>query len=781
MAKNDGKKDWSEIVGSGSAHPNLPSRARTHGSPSSRTAPSRRRASGSTTQKKRARSEEAMHAAPVARSLAKKIAIAVACVFGAVIFAGLAAFLYLYWSLAIPQADDLALAQKTTIYYADGESELGDLGEVDRQIIDASTLPDYVGKAVVASEDRTFYTNSGIDPKGILRALYTNITTGSRQGGSTLTQQYVERYYVGQTTSYVGKAEEAVLALKINREQSKEEILGNYLNTIYFGRRTYGIEAAAKAYFGHSAKDLTLSEAALLAGIIPAPSAWDPAVDPDQAKSRWKRVLDLMVEDGWISRAEADAAQFPDTIDPSTLHSSSMSGPLGYLIEQIQTELVSAGVVDRDTIFNGGLKIVSTIDKAKQDAAIAAANSMKNVEGWDPQFQHLALTSIDPSTGEIVAEFAGYDYEVRQQNSATQDIAMAGSSFKPFALLANAREGRSVYDRYDGNSPKSFEGLTSLVSNDSGTSYGVVDLVTATQWSINTAYVALNKEVGPASTMQAAIDAGIPEDTAGLEASLLNVLGFASPHNIDLANAYATIANGGERMTPHIVKTASDSHGNMLYEASKTGERAFEIEEVSSIMPALRSVTDAKGSAWKVSSALPGFEAAGKTGTSSDQLSAQFSGFVPGLVTTVSMYQSDENGNAVPLTNIGGLSHFYGADWAVDVWVEYMKQATQGMTTTGFDWVVPSSRTPKNTAPHAPQSAPPSPAAPADTTREQQPPAPTPAPAPVPAQPVTPEPPAPADPGQNKPAPTPDSHTGGGDKEPSQPNGTPKPNTGAAG
>ena len=754
-------------MGSGSARP-LPTRAETQSRRSGAQARSRRASSRSTHaggQKKTGEKRKGR--------VAKKIALGLLFTFLTVLLAGLATFLYVYLTLAIPQADDLALAQKTTIYYSDGETELGDLGEVDRQIIDASTLPDYVGKAVVASEDRTFYTNSGIDPKGILRALYTNITTGSRQGGSTLTQQYVERYYVGQTTSYIGKAKEAVLALKINREQSKEEILGNYLNTIYFGRRAYGIEAAAKAYFGHSAKELSLSEAALLAGIIPAPSAWDPAIDPDQAQSRWSRVLALMVEDGWISQGEADAAKFPETIDPATLHSSSMTGPLGYLIAQIQTELVSQGVVDEDRIFNGGLKIVSTIDKVKQDAAIAAANSMKEVEGWDPQFQHLALSSIDPHTGEIVAEFAGYDYTLRQQNSVTQDIAMAGSSFKPFALLAHAREGGSVHDRYDGNSPKSFEGLAKPVTNNGGVSYGLVDLITSTASSINTAYVALNKEIGPAATMQAAIDAGIPEDTAGLEASLLNVLGFASPHNIDLATAFSTIANGGERMNVHIVKTVSDSHGNLLYEAEQKSERAFELEEVSSIMPALRAVTGANGSAWKVGSALPGIETAGKTGTSSDQLSAQFAGFVPGLVTMVSMYQSDENGNAVPLTNIGGLQHFYGADWPLEVWIAYMTQATQNMTTKTFDWIVPSTRTAKNSVPEIAQSTP---AAPEVSVEKEQPQSSVPTPTPVPVQPVVPE--SPAESGQDKPAPEPGT---GGENPPAQSNGAAKPNTGTSG
>ena len=165
---------------------------------------------------------------------------------------------------------------------------MGTLGEINRQIVDTTKIPDYVSKAIVASEDRTFYTNSGVDVKGILRALVNNLRGGARQGASTLTQQYVERYFVGKTTdTYGGKLKEAVLAIKINRAmQSKDEVIGAYMNTIYFGRGAYGIDAAAQAYFGHGADQLTLSESALLAAVIPAPSAWDPAVNPDKAKER---------------------------------------------------------------------------------------------------------------------------------------------------------------------------------------------------------------------------------------------------------------------------------------------------------------------------------------------------------------------------------------------------------------------------------------------------------------------------------------------------------------
>ena len=163
---------------------------------------------------------------------------------------------------------------------------MGEFAEIDRTIIDTSGLLDYVGKAVVASEDRTFYSNQGVDPKGIIRALWNNLSGGATQGASTLTQQYVKNYYVDTTSSYAGKFQQAIMAIKIDRSQSKEQILDSYLNTVYFGRGAYGIEAAAQAFFDKSAAELTVSESALLAGILPAPSAWDPTINPDKAQEQ---------------------------------------------------------------------------------------------------------------------------------------------------------------------------------------------------------------------------------------------------------------------------------------------------------------------------------------------------------------------------------------------------------------------------------------------------------------------------------------------------------------
>lgn len=676
MANGQGKLAWDEVM-SGSAgngrHGAAPPTARRTGHGKAATGRKRRHSWG------------------------RRIGLAIVFTFLGAVIAGTAAFLVLYMRLDVPAADEVALAQTTTVYYADGSTEMGTLSDVNRTIIDVSKLPDYVGHAVVASEDRTFYTNSGVDIKGIARALVNNVSGGARQGASTLTQQYVENYYLGSTHSYTGKVREAILSLKINRSQTKDEILGNYLNTIYFGRGAYGIEAASKAYFGHSASELTLPEAAMLAGIIPAPSAWDPAVDQDKAQQRFERVLGLMVEDGWISQSDADQAKFPDTIAPGAA-TSSMTGTVGYLMQQVKTELQSEGSFTDSQIDSGGLRIITTIDKAKQDAAVSAAESMTQVQDWNSSTMHTALSSVDPSTGAIVAEFAGTDYQKRQQNAVTQDIAMAGSTFKAFALMAHAQQGGSIDETYDGNSPQTFPGLSDPVYNDGDYSWGQISLKTATQDSVNTAFVGLNEEVGPATTQKVAIEAGIPKDANGLEGTLLNVLGFASPHNIDITRAYATLANGGLRVDPHIVAKVEDSNGATVFTTKVEPTRVFDAGDVSSIIPALEAVMTSDGTGSKA--AELGRKVAGKTGTSEDQLSAQFAAFIPQLVTTVSMYQSSEDGKeSVPLTNIGGLDQFHGGDWPADVWVKYMEVATQGMPNSDYSWITASTRSPSAPAP----------------------------------------------------------------------------------
>ena len=237
------------------------------------------------------------------------------------------------------------------------------------------------------------------------------------------------------------------------------------------------------------------------------------------------------------------------------------------------------------------------------------------------------------------------------------------------------------------------------MSNDSGVSWGRQNLVNATKNSINTVFVGLNQEVGPATTKQVAVELGIPEDTNGLDDSLLNVLGFAAPHNIDLAHAYSTIASGGQRTTPHIVREVQNYDGSKVFQTTVNPKQVFDTKTMSTVLPALQAVTASGGTA--EAAAVLKQDSGGKTGTSEEQKTAQFVGFTPSLVTAVSMYQLDENGSPVSLTNIGGLGQFHGGDWPVTVWVRYMKAVSANDTKLHFDWYKRQTATPVNPAPVA--------------------------------------------------------------------------------
>lgn len=613
----------------------------------------------------------------------KRIGLGILFTLLALVIAGAAGFMWLYSRISVPEPSEFALAQTTTVYFSDGETEMGQFAEVNRTIIDIDALPSYVSEAIVASEDRTFHTNVGIDLKGIARAFWNNVRGGAQQGGSTLTQQYVETYFGRETSGYKDKLIEAMTALKINREQSKETILSNYMNTIYFGRGAYGIEAASEAYFGKPAEQLTLSEAAMLAGIIPAPSAWDPAISPEMAQERWERVLNLMAEDGWISESEAQSQTFPETIEPKQ-STTSMTGWKGYLLQQVRQELVDEGAFSDTDIDAGGYSIISTIDPMMQQAAVDAVAVMPEDT---PDSVRIAISAVDNKTGEIVAEYGGSDYEKVQINAATQDIAMAGSTFKPFSLVPFLEGGGSMQDRFDGNSPLEIGNL--VVNNNGGVSYGQASVNDAVKYSINTVFAEINEVVGPQNTMDALIAAGIPEDTPGLEPTLLNVLGSASPHNIDLTHAYSTLANGGQEVKPHIVREVKSPSGNVIYQAVPELDTVFSSETISAMLPALESVPAQVGDTVN-GQLLNGHKVAGKTGTAEEFKAAAFAAFIPQMTATVSMYNVGENGESLPLPNIGGLTSFYGGDWPADVWFAFMRVATADLPVESFAWFDPA-------------------------------------------------------------------------------------------
>ena len=583
----------------------------------------------------------------------KRIALGALIAGCAVLILGFLGLAVRYTMLDVPTPNEFAQAQSSTIYYADGETVMGRLGVADRKIVDISTLPEYVPQAFIASEDRSFYTNPGIDVQGTARALFKTVVLGKKQGGSTITQQYVERYYVGTTTTSIkGKIDEALLAYKIDNEQDKDVVLGNYINTIYYGRGAYGVDAASRQYYGKPASELTVAETALLVGVLPAPSAFDPRVSPEDAERRWNYVMNAMLEEGYITQAEFNSAQFPETIEYK--NTDTYGGTKGYLLSTALKEVEAQTGITQDEIESMGYTVVTTIDKKAQSATVKAVNKIPDDHA--PNLEVGAVT-LNPKTGAILSMYGGSDYLKRQRNAVTQDIAQAGSTFKPFALIAALEADISLQTKYSGKNLMTVPGFEKKVRNFNNDSFGKISLVDATAYSVNSVYAQLGQQVGPEAVKEVAIRAGLPEDTMGLEDNAANVLGTASPHVLDMAAAYATIANGGVHNDPYIVEQVLDSDGNVVYQHEVESNPVFTSDVMADATYAMTQVVQ-KGSGSYVKEL--GRPVAGKTGTSNDNKSAWFVGFTPQVVGAVALYQVGEDGSAEDITTFGGFQQITG-------------------------------------------------------------------------------------------------------------------------
>lgn len=598
-------------------------------------------------------------------------------IIGALLALGIGAFAYLYATTEIPQPESIAVAENTTVYYADGTTPIGTFSEQNREIIDCSVLPDYVGQAVVASEDRSFYTNRGIDLVGIARAFWNNLTTGSRQGGSTITQQYAERYYLGETTSYLGKAREAILALKIAQAQDKDQVLCNYMNTIYLGRGTYGIQAAAKAYFGKEAKDLTVAEAAMLAGIIPSPSSWDPAVDPEQAQARFTRVLRIMQEDGYITAQEQQEAQFPQTSEYT--QQNSYQGANGYLLQMVRDELTGSGTFSAEQLDTGGYAIVTTIDKSKQDLMYSVVSPAQNgMQGVIPDGMEFGGISVNAKDGSIISVYAGEDYLTKQLNQATQSVYEIGSTMKPMALLGAIQEGVNLDTVFNGNSPRKFDGIADPVGNFGNMSYGNVNLYTATAQSLNTVYMDVQAKLGTQRIVEIAKEAGAESDALD-GTNPFTVLGNNALTTKDVARMYATIANQGNRPNIHIVSSVKNTDGEDIYKAPTDTTQVFDANDTALVTKAMTGTVQ-NGTATEALAV--GHNLAMKTGTANDSYAASAVGFTPSVVSVFAMWYPDANGNPQEVPAFGGWSG--GSDYPVHLFTQYMTQALAGTDNETF-------------------------------------------------------------------------------------------------
>jgi penicillin-binding protein 1A len=579
---------------------------------------------------------------------------------GLVFFVLFVAVGYLYVRFA-PVPQDKFPVQTSFIFDANGQRLAALSAGENREVLSIADIPLILQNAVVAAEDRSFYRHRGVDPRGVGRALWQVVRHRGRQGGSTITQQYVKNVYVGREPTFSRKLKEAAIALKLEQKLTKDQILERYLNTIYFGRGAYGVQAASRAYFGTAVSKLDLPKAAYLAAVIRSPEHTDAIKDPDVAKRRRDSVLTAMLATGTITEAQATSAAGVALVGPGGVRPRNVRGTV-YDYPKIGTQwfvdAVRQELVDRfgeQVVQTQGLKVKTSLDLKIQKRAYEAA------------YNELLPKSDDPSAAVVVLDHEAHVKALvggRSWADSKVNLALgtdgggegraAGSVFKPFVLAAMLRNGFSLESAFRGPAsitiPSTDGGVDWVVRNTGKESYGTTNMVDATRLSINTVFAqaATSEEIGPDRIAEAAELAGVKSELAKVPSI---ALGTSTVSPIEVANSYLTFANHGIRSTPSFVLSVTTADGRSLPIDQPSTTEAFSKDEADAITSVLRGVVrDGTGRA----AAVPGREIAGKTGTTNYYRDAWFVGYSPKecCVTAVWMgYPDDQRA----MTNVHGI------------------------------------------------------------------------------------------------------------------------------
>ena len=602
--------------------------------------------------------------------------------------AGLAGTLvYVYAHLELPAAPPPI--QTTYLYDRDGNLVTTLHAEVNRTLIPLSDMPRSVRKAVVAVEDAQFYEHPGFDVVGIARAAWNDLIAGEAvQGGSTITQQLVKNVYAGEVVDGVyrppdrtltQKVREVLLAMKVESEFSKDEILANYLNTIYFGHGAYGVQAAAETYWGKGASDLTLLESATLAGLIAAPTRFDPLLYPADAQVRRDYVLDRMVEVGSLDRARAARMKEKPVrvVDPG---SAVVDYDAPHFVDYAREYLADDDRLG-ETVYSGGYQITTTIDMDWQRAAERAVRTHLP-DRDDPQ---ASLVAIDPRTGAVRAMVGGRRTDILDPfNLATDSSRQAGSAFKLFTLAEAMEQRISLESSWYG--PSSYvirdercedgAGRPWTPSNAGDSSAGRMSLLRATASSVNTIFAQLVVEVGPEAVVDMAHRLGIRSE---LSPHCSITLGAVGVNPLEMTSAYATLAARGVYRPPTPVERVEGSGGDVLQGLEPDGERVLGANDADLVTYALRGVVeDGTGTSARLPDDRP---VAGKTGTAQEYTDAWFCGYTPQLATCVWVGYKDEK---EPMLNVEGFPTVYGGSIPALIWGDFMTVATAGMEAREF-------------------------------------------------------------------------------------------------
>jgi penicillin-binding protein 1A len=582
--------------------------------------------------------------------------------------------------------EERKLPLRSSMYAADG-SLLTRMYRQNRVLAPIEDIPTNVIDAVVATEDQRFFTHDGYDVKAIARAALANVEEDAVvQGGSTITQQYVKNtYFRHPAQSFERKLRELRLAIEVERIYSKEEILERYLNTVYFGDGAYGIRTAANVFFGHGLGDLKLRESALLAAVIKSPTLYNPRDHARRARARRNYVLDRMAALGKINSREATRAKRSSLGVLEDPPQAPTKEP--YFVEAVKRELLRDQRLGSNPeerarmLYKGGLDVATTLEPELQSAARHAVDSILNQPG-DPE---AALVAIRPKTGAIVAMIGGRDWKASQVNLALGAAGggsgrQPGSSFKPLALAAALESGVHLTDRYQ-SSPVSFtfpDGSTWNVDNAEGGGYGLMSLFEATVHSVNGVYARLAVEIGAGQIASQARTMGVRSKLRPYPAI---ALGAQEVSALDMATAYATLANGGTAIEPTTIRSITTADGVKLEPEQKRVEGAVSAGNTYLISKALEQVIQ-RGTG---RAAAIGRPAAGKTGTTNDYGDAWFVGYTPDLVAAVWVGYPQ---GRIPMTSVHGIRVF-GGTFPAQIWRAFMLRALEGVPPRGFK--VPSS------------------------------------------------------------------------------------------
>jgi penicillin-binding protein 1A len=541
-------------------------------------------------------------------------------------------------------------------------------GEVNRRVVPLKNISPNLQRALMAIEDDQFYQHHGVRPDTIVRAALTNYGAGrSVQGGSTLTQQLIKNLFLTPEKNLGRKLVEAVLALRVEQVFKKDEILEMYLNQVYWGHNNYGAQTAAQAYFRKSAKDLTLAESAMLAGLIRAPEYYSPLKSPKpiyykRAKKRQEVVLSRMLELGWITPQQAQAAKtekltFGTAISPQR--------KVTYFSTFVSEELRRK--YGQDSVLKGGLRVQTTLDLDLQRLAEnTVRNGVRKLRGR--RVSQMALVSIDPRTGYVKAMVGGVDFATSQFNRVIQARRQPGSSFKPFVYYtAFARKVLSPDSILD-DSPVTFGNYTP--SNYDNTFMGEMTVRKALALSRNIPAVKAGKKAGLRNVVQTAKDVGIESP---IQPNLSTSLGAVDISPMELARGYCAFANGGYRIHPTVIMQVTDTKGNLVEQNLPTREPTMNRRAVEQINSVLQSVVSPGGTG--AAAQLPGRTVAGKTGTTQDFRDAWFVGYVPQLVTAI--WIGNDNYSQMASGTAGGA-------YVAPIWKGYMQKALQGSPVLPF-------------------------------------------------------------------------------------------------